>query len=330
MKSILSIFTLILVSLLPYVQGLGQTENWNTSFTYTPGDPLFGTVWTEQLQGIFDFDSDGYGEFITLLVNPEDGNNAKLVWVEAQSDDFYTSRLIYSWTELQSTHRSLSIGDLDGDGIDEIVVCVETIAGVDGMFIFEFDTSAGTFPITPTSTWDPRSAGYLGCEAVDYRWAWSGTPVIYDIDSDGKNEFISPTLGGTAFFELTNQDYSNPIWEAEYYDTTTLIAAWSSAIGDLDGDGRMELYEASAWPQFGKPTVFNVVEATGEDTYELIVSIPADLMPSAWGGNNGYSAIADIDNDGNQEYYQNDIFGNFWVFAPNGDLSNVDSSISTY
>jgi hypothetical protein len=49
-------------------------------------------------------------------------------------------------------------------------------------------------------------------------------------------------------------------------------------------------------------------------------------MPSAWVGNDGYSAIAALDNDGNQEYYQIDIFGNFWVFAPGGDLNDVDAS----
>jgi L-ascorbate metabolism protein UlaG (beta-lactamase superfamily) len=318
--------TAIVISLLTFVQAIGQTENWNISFTSQPGDPLFGAVWTEQLQGIFDFDEDGYGEFITLLAHPEAENQAKLVWVEAQSDNIYTSQLIYSWTDLQETPRSLCVGDLDGDSIDEIVACVETFFGMDGMYIFEFDTSAGTFPDIPTSTWDPRAAGYIGCKAVNHRWAWMVAPAVYDIDSDGKNEFISITEGGTAFFELTNQDYSNPVWEAEYYDTTTVIAAWSSAIGDLDGDGQMELYEASAWPQSGKPTVFNVVEATGEDTYELIVSIPADSMPSGWAGNDGYSVITDLDNDGNQEYYQIDIFGNFWVFAPGGDLSDVNAS----
>ncbi|MFQ5823555.1 MAG: FlgD immunoglobulin-like domain containing protein [bacterium] len=318
--------TVILVSLIPVVQASGQTENWTTRFVSAPGDTLFGPVWQEQLQGIFDFDGDGYGEFITLLANPEGGNNAKLVWVEAQADNFYTAQLTYSWTGLYSTQRSLAVGDLDGDGIDEIVACVETIDGVHGMVIFEFDPITGTFPSTPTVTWDPRAAGYIGCSAINNRWAWEVTPIIDDIDGDGKNELISPTVCGTAIFELTTQDYSNPIWEAEYYDITTFIQPWSFAIGDLDGDGRKELYDGSAWPDFSKPTVFNVLEATGEDTYELIVTIPADLMPSAWAGTNGYTVVADLDSDGNQEFYQTDIFGNFWVFAPGGDLSSVDSS----
>ena len=116
------------------------------------------------------------------------------------------------------------IADVDRDGDLEIVATKITYAG----------------PIIL----DPAT----GETIVDYSWKWlptHGTPTVYDIDEDGNLEYIVSTSYPSivpkklVVFDLTT---GNIDFTATFSD---FWIAWPPSVGDVTGDGHMEILVAS-------------------------------------------------------------------------------------
>lgn len=342
MKQLCFFITLLCIVLLSSL-ALGQTDGDNTDFGIvwsTLDTTRFENHWQGDLQGPFDFDNDGMGEFITLLcdktwwggteIDPE--KSAVLVLLEANTGDTYDIVWEYRWepgTDLDygNGQRSVAVGDLDGDNNMEIVVGLEAGEGMPNIYIFEADES-GVFPDFPTTLLFSKKLGLAGTRHDAGRWSFDTFSIVTDIDGDSKEEFITGAASGVAIIELASGTFtSDPVWDVEYMNTEEFAKAWSLTLTDLDGDGAKELSYASvgASDDWSRPR-FVILESNGEDSYGIVSDLTGDVLPVAFSGTNGGMVEADFDNNGNNELYIPDANGNLWVVTPGGDITLIDST----
>jgi len=176
--------------------------------------------------------------------------------------------------------KEILVGDVDGDGRDELYVSVEGEVGGEGgkqliapVEIRRYD--AGTPPDKGVviATLDDRLCRFL---------------VAGDLDGDGKRELIASTFSSGIWLLRPGKD-PKARWQAELVDADSAGFEHATVIADLDGDGVSELYVASdkhkevrryVWKN-GKP-VREVIYRRGDDrpifTWNLM-PVPVELIP---------------------------------------------------
>jgi len=127
-----------------------------------------------------------------------------------------------------------ALGDIDGDGINEIVVTTRSPSGV-----YAFDTRHGG---GCKYAWQPTSA--------DFRWA---SPVIGDVDGDGLAEIVALASDATLF--VLGAPPTPPAAGSCAQGSVELVHrvgadsyAWFTPIlADVVGDGTLDVIAASFW-----------------------------------------------------------------------------------
>lgn len=209
---------------------------------------------------------------------------------------------------------SMAAGDIDGDGLDEILVLVESM-----LYLIDHDLQTLIY-----------SDAYYSHTGQD------SNPIfrfdVCDIDHDGKAEIIW-VKGGT---DWTQAEFTIRKWNAQgrYFKWFSSVPVWgdnlywrSAAVkaADLDGDGKVELVFSGLLHGTGtvRTLVMGVNTTPGENEYELlwqvwpIASSPNDDLDSRrWRGTGGWSGwtaaqmkdaavpnlgLGDLDGDGNLE-----------------------------
>ena len=225
-----------------------------------------GPPWS--MVGPYDFDNDGYGDFI--VTSSYTGSFCNGVYhFEAVANDSIALQWYYYFGDLSCTYdnySSVTVGDVDGDSIPEIIVLADTEPGVSGghgLQIFEWNTDSLLFPYIPTTTWD------MGLDSV---WE-AGQILAAELDGDANQEIVVSIMNGPwgttgsshfMIFELENNDLNSPSWHIEYTDPiTTNWSGYNIYVNDLDQDGLMEIYTV-AWEYYH----LIIYENTGsEDLY---------------------------------------------------------------
>jgi len=204
-----------------------------------------GPPWN--MVGPYDFDNDGYGDFI--VTSSYTGSFCNGVYhFEAVANDSIALQWYYYFGDLSCTYdnySSVTVGDVDGDSIPEIIVLADTEPGVSGghgLQIFEWNTDSLLFPYMPTTTWD------MGLDSV---WE-AGQIIAAELDGDANQEVVVSIMNGPwgttgsshfMIFELENSDLDSPSWHIEYTDPiTTNWSGYNIYVNDLDQDGLMEIY----------------------------------------------------------------------------------------
>ena len=204
-----------------------------------------GPPWN--MVGPYDFDNDGYGDFI--VTSSYTGSFCNGVYhFEAVANDSIALQWYYYFGDLSCTYdnySSVTVGDIDGDSIPEIIVLADTEPGVSGghgLQIFEWNTDSLLFPYMPTTTWD------MGLDSV---WE-AGQIIAAELDGDANQEVVVSIMNGPwgttgsshfMIFELENSDLDSPSWHIEYTDPiTTNWSGYNIYVNDLDQDGLMEIY----------------------------------------------------------------------------------------
>ena len=228
------------------------------------------------------------------------------------------------------------MGDIDGDGNQEILSLVDTSPGVSGQKgfqVFEWSPDSLSFLSQPTYTWD------MGLDSV-----WEASQIyVEDLDNDSKEEIIVSVmdgpwsqlgLGGTSrlmIFELESATDDSANFNIEYTDE--VWSNWSGyniSVGDLDNDGLKEIYTVGY-------EYFHLIihESTGEDeyAYQTDFYISSELYERA---NQGI-IVTDIDANGENEMIcltsgVNSLAGelltpgSFFIASGVGDVSSLSYS----
>ncbi len=213
------------------------------------------------------------------------------------------------------TPRDVKVGDVDGDGYDEIIAFMgSTDLSVNsdsaGFYFFEWDGSTdngfgidgGPTYILPAKQIDDRLVATNRTEGI-----W-----IEDVDADGNQEVLWPSDAGSLdgdglyIFSCIDGDLTGfPTWLVEVAQLRGAGECTGSpkmaTTADLNGNGQREAIFAT-WNN-GQISIF---EATAPDTYEETV-IFTDTTLTDETIYKGMGAL-DVDGDGDDEL----IFNSYW------------------
>ena len=271
-----------------------QNDPWGAGGLY-PGGPPWNMV------GPFDFDNDGYGDFIVSSSYTGQFCN-DVTHYEATGNDTISLQWAHSFWDLSceyDNYSSVTVGDVDNDGLPEILALLDTPPGnpgQHGLQVFEWSSDSMSFLSTPTSTWDM---------ALDSVWE-AGQIVVAELDGDPNPEIIVSIMDGPwgatgssriMIFELANDDVSDPTWHIEYEDPGwTNWSGYNITVGDLDQDGLMEIYTIAY--EYYHIIVF---ENVAEDLYDYQTDFYVSLELYERG--NQSMLITDINGDGTNELF---------------------------
>jgi hypothetical protein len=190
------------------------------------------------------------------------------------------------WTSHTSI-ESVAIGDVEGDGKNEIVT--------GGTY------NNGVFDVAQLCVWDGAT---LALENIK-TWYWYFTTTITsvaigDVEGDGKNEIVT---GGT-YWDSSHEVVQLCIWNGAtlaleniktwYWTSSTYI--YSVVVGDVDSDGKNEIVTGGGCPGGARVTA------------QLCVwngaTLALENIKTWWWNDNTYLlsvAISDVDGDGKVE-----------------------------
>ena len=259
-----------------------------------------GPPWS--MVGPYDFDNDGYGDFVVASAYTGQFCN-EVIHYEATEDDSIELKWLYTFSELScefDNYSSVAVGDIDNDQNPEILALMDTrpgIAGQSGLQIFEWDPTTLSFPDTPTTTWSML---------LDSVWE-AGQILVEEIDNDGNQEIIVSIMDGPwgttgssrmMIIELENGDLSDPVWNIEYEDpVTTNWSGYNISIGDLDQDGRKEIYTVAH--EYYHIIVYENLGIPDEYDYQTDFYVTNEVAERA----NQSIVITDIDSNGTNELF---------------------------
>ncbi|MCI0651426.1 MAG: VCBS repeat-containing protein [Planctomycetes bacterium] len=181
-----------------------------------------------------------------------------------------------------------TVADVDGDGLPEILVSFHGY----GLCVFKHDG-------TQVPGWP-----YLTVQSKNVFQQVDGQAMVGDIDGDGEVDvvFQMPSLSysdGADFFAVTAEGVLKMGWPIEIPETDGRV--YDYALGDLDGDGAVELVVLSKPPSHTSVYAFH-----GDGT--LVDGWPVDLkledlpgLPPYFDVYWGTLAVGDIDFDGKSE-----------------------------
>ena len=357
--------------------------------TLLAGFPIDITVSGDSAPLLHDFDGDGAQEIVFGTadgrVHVLDGSGSELAgWPVTTNPMTLASSAAYAPAALGSNYYSsilagVAVGDVDDDGDDEVVA-----ADMDGsVYVFQEDgTALGGFPVTLDPVFSDPS---IRNEANRLDYGVIAAPTLADLDGDGKLEIIVAAMdrhlyvwnsnGAThAGFPMLIVDQErmqsiNPVnhqvtWKLSIEAPgqpvgsigTKLLS--SPSVGDLDGDGDLEIVLGSN-EEYDRDESANFVLNNG--TFSLLATeldlpngrvyalshlgttdpavagnvhgpfltgwpvaigqLIADLLPTVGHGVNAAPVLADADDDGDDEVFINGCNGPAYLLQ--GDGSSV-------
>jgi len=300
----------VFVVLLCTTHGFGQQptihSDFNLVWVLDSSNPAFesGPAWQETLAGGWDIDGDGVGEFYSSFDGSGDpAKNYTLYQFKPTADgssyEITWTVKIDSMTGLSANQRVIALGDVNGNGVNELLFGVTPIDPNDPNLLV-YEVSGNALPTTPTATLiTPRpTAQYLDPDSTvretQLEWSWEQPWVIDDIDNDGQNEFVG-TGTGVMIMEFSG-DWADPnasddvnyeFQMPDAADTYQLgvagflpeFFATAMTAADLDGDGDQDITLIfPGWRHapggendnnLFKERPLRVFSTTGEDSYSL-------------------------------------------------------------
>src|SRR3984893_5444851 len=259
-----------------------------------------------------------------------------LVWQHLSPIPGHALQADLDCSDLPNAGRSVSIGDVDGDGRAEVIVQIDAAnSGGNDFWVMKFDLAAGNWQhLSPTG--DPLKAD-LDCSGLPN----AGRSVsIGDVDGDGRAEVVvqidAANSGGNDFwvmkfdpaaFSPAHWQHLSPIpghaLEADLDCSGLPNAGRSVSIGDVDGDGRAEVIVQIDAANSGGNDFWVMKFDPAVGSWQHLSRIPghaleADLDCSGLPNAGRSVSIGDVDGDGRAEVIvqidaANSGGNDFWV-----------------
>ena len=288
-----------------------ENGSWGSGGLFPAGPP-----WN--MVGPYDFDNDGFGDFV--LSSSYAGQYCNGVYhYEAVSNDSVEIQWVYTFYDLScdyDAYSSIAVGDLDGDNNQEIISLVDTspgVSGQNGLQVFEWSPDSMSFLSTPSYNWN------MGLDSV-----WEAAQILVeDLDGDFKDEIVVSIMDGpweqlgnggssrlmifeldTVLYDTTYNDdgtintiSDSALFSIEFEDDSwTNWSGYNISTGDLDNDGFTEVYIVAF--DFYHVIVF---ENTMENEYEYQTDFYVSSEAYEFG--NQSLIITDMNGDGNNELF---------------------------
>ena len=288
-----------------------ENDSWGSGGLFPAGPP-----WN--MVGPYDFDNDGFGDFVVSSSYAGQYCNGAYHY-EAVSNDSVEIQWVYTFYDLScdyDAYSSIAVGDLDGDNNQEIISLVDTspgVSGQNGLQVFEWSPDSMSFLSSPSYTWN------MGLDSV-----WEAAQILVeDLDGDLKDEIVVSIMDGpweqignggssrlmifeldTVFYDTTYNDDGtiNTISDSALFlvefedDSWTNWSGYNISTGDLDNDGFTEIYIVAF--DFYHVIVF---ENTMENEYEYQTDFYVSSEAYEFG--NQSLIITDMNGDGYNELF---------------------------
>jgi len=191
------------------------------------------------------------------------------------------------WLLNTADNRFGPVGDLDGDGREEILVSSPWGIGV-------MKLSAGTLAVPIMAPNGTRFGGWL-LNTVDNQFT-----TLADYDGDGRAEILVTSPWGLGILKVSGATLASPIMAAN----GTRIGGWLlntldnrlGPVADYDGDGRAEILLVSPWG-------LGILEVSG-GSLAVNMMAPNGTRFGGWllnTADNYYDMVGDFDGDGRAE-----------------------------
>ena len=288
-----------------------ENDSWGSGGLFPAGPP-----WN--MVGPYDFDNDGFGDFVVSSSYAGQYCNGAYHY-EAVSNDSVEIQWVYTFYDLScdyDAYSSIAVGDLDGDNNQEIISLVDTspgVSGQNGLQVFEWSPDSMSFLSSPSYTWN------MGLDSV-----WEAAQILVeDLDGDLKDEIVVSIMDGpweqignggssrlmifeldTVFYDTTYNDdgtintiSDSALFSVEFEDDSwTNWSGYNISTGDLDNDGFTEIYIVAF--DFYHVIVF---ENTMENEYEYQTDFYVSSEAYEFG--NQSLIITDMNGDGYNELF---------------------------